>query len=404
MTARRLAIVVVGLCASSALRAADPIAEAETAFAAGRYLAGRKILVDALDVLAIPMDQRARITDRLARFYEQTVGSRTRPQRYWQAVTEMPLPTDHPAVVNARRQLERLAENDRLYAEADRIVSDANFLTDDDAELRARIADLRAAARQYPDYPHMARLHHTIGVNSLWLKEYGPAIAAFDEARQIRPAIDLIHPTSAFREMALIEWMHQNVPTIAWSVIAGLVVIWLVAFVALRRWRRLRWRHALVAGMALAGWCAVFFGAVALVKDLEFPKPVEAFVSPIEIHASLGQTGAEPLQSLFWCGLAAVAGSVLFTTVSGGIRRGWLRLGANLAVSLALSGALIALVYLKHYSRDVVFLRTGPGAASYLSATFNFHVKTIEANLPEPGPDEQEAPANPPGGGEEAGP
>ena len=141
------------------------------------------------------------------------------------------------------------------------------------------------------------------------------------------------------------------------------------------------------------GGGAVFFGTVALVKDLEFPEPIEAFATPIEIHTSLGQTGAAPLMSLFWYGLAAVGGCVVFTTVSSAIRRGLWRLGANLAVSLVLSTALMTLAYLAHVSRPAVYLRTGPGAESYLTSTFNFHVKTIEAELPEPGeepPDDTE--------------
>lgn len=406
MTAPRLGIMFALIAALAPPAHADPCAEADRQFAAGHYAAGRQLLADVLDDPQATPAQRARARDALARFYEQLVGSEFQPRLHWQAIVDMGLPADDPAVVNARKQLARLAANDVKYAEPNRIVAEANSMSDDPAEFRARIADLRAAAEQYADYPHMARLYHTIGVNYMWLEEYGPAIGAFDEALAIRPAIDLIHPTGAFCDRAVFEWMHRNVPTMAWSVIAAIAAIWAVAFLALRRWRMLQARHALVAAIALAGWCALFFGAVAVVKELDFPKPVAAFVSPIEVHSSLGDTGAEHLHSLFWYGLAAVAGGVLFTTVSAAIRRGALRLGANLIVSLALSGALMMLAYLDHYSRDVVYLRRGQGPASYLTSTFNFHVKTFKLNPPEPDEESEDHPPAGPtdrhnGGGEE---
>ena len=378
----------VVLVCTAAAAAAGPIEQADKQFDRGDYTEGVQTLTNALDTTVMPAEHRARINDRLARFYEDVVGSEIRPQRCWQASVDGDLPDDHPAVVNARKQLARLAANDKKYAEASQIVEDANFLTDDQDEMRARIVDLHALAEKVPDYPHRARLYHTIGVNCMWLKEYGPAIDAFDRALEIRPAFDLIYPASAFRERAVIEWIHENVPTIAWSLVGALAVIWAIAFVALRRWRKLRWRDAMVASIVLAGWCAVFFGTVAIVKDFEFPQPVEAFSTPIEIHASLAETGAGTLMSLFWYGLAAVAGSVLFTTVSAAIRRGTLRFGVNLLVSLTLSGALMMLAYLAHVSRDAVYLRTGKGAGSYITSTFNFHVRTIPLSEPDDDPDE----------------
>ena len=406
MTAPRPAILAVLLAAAAASAAADPCAEAQRQFADGHYAAGRQTLVDVLDSTDATTDQRARARDALAHFYEQLVGSELQPALHWQAVVDMSLPATHPILANARKQLERLAENEVTYADPNRMVEDANFLSDDPGEFRTRIADLRAAAQQYPDYPHMARLYHTIGVNYMWLEEYGPAIDAFDKALEIRPAIDLIHPTSAFRDTAAFEWMHLNVPAVAWSVIAAIAAIWAAAFLALRRWRTLQPRHALVAAIVLAGWCALFFGTVAVARHFDFPQPAESFVTPIEIHSSLGETGAEHLGGLFWYGLAAVAGSALFTTVSAAIRRGPLRLGANLIVSLALSGALTMLAYLENYSRNVVYLHRGDDPASYLTSTFNFHVKTIEINQPEPPPesdeDRQEDPRDEPAGGQDA--
>lgn len=395
MTAARFGILLILLSASPAL-AADPVVQADAQFDAGDYAAGRKTLVDALDTLPLTLEQRARINDRLARFYEELVGSELQPRRHWQTIVEMPLPPDHPAIVNAREQLARLAADEQKYAEPHQAVRYANYPPDHSnrtptelrarrEEVHARIADLHAIAEQYPDYPHMAHLYHTIGVNHMWLKEYAPAIDVFDKALELRPAIDLMHPTGTFRNKAILEWVHENVPIIAWTVIALLADLFAIAFVFLRRWRRLRWSNALVAAIVLAGWCVLFFGVVAIVKDREFPVPAEAFAEPIEIHVSLGQTGGEHLMPLFWYGLAAVGGSVLFTTVSSAIRNGLLRLGANLAVSLVLSAALTVLVYLGHFSREPVLHRTGNGAESYLKSTFNFHVKTIPVNSPESG-------------------
>jgi len=397
MTTVRLGILAVLLSGSFAL-GADPCAQADAQFDAGDYAGGRKTLVDAIDTLPLTLDQRARVNDRLARFYEDLVGSELQPKRHWQTIVEIPLAPDHAAIVNARKQLARLAASEAEYAEPHEAVRYANYPPDSDdrtpdelrarrEEVHARIADLHAMADQYPDYPYMAHLYHTIGVNHLWIKEYAPAIDAFDKALELRPAIDLIHPTGTFRAAAILEWIHENVPAIAWSVIALVAAIWVVAFVTLRRWRKLKYAHLLVAATVMAGWCALFFGTVAIVKDREFPVPSEAFVEPIEIHVSLGQTGAEHLMTLFWYGLAAVGGSVLFTTVSSAIRNAWLRLGTNLAVSLVLSAALMVLAYLGHFSREPVFHRSGHGAGSYLKSTFNFHLKTIEADLPEP--DEQ---------------
>ena len=393
MTALRLGISVV-LCWTVAATGDEPIEQANRQFDQGNYTEGCRTLTNALDTMPLTVEQRARIRDSLARFYEDVVGSEFRPRLHWQAVVDADLRRDHPLVVDARKQLVRLAANDEKYAEPDEVVADANFLTDDRDEIRARIADLKAVAEKYPDYPHMARLYHTVGVNHMWLKEYGPAIDAFDQALEIRPAIDLIHPTSAFRATAVREWMHENVPTIAWSVVIGIGGLWAIAFVALRRWRKLRGRDALIASIVLAGWCAVFFGTVAIVKDFEFPQPVEAFATPIEIHTSLGQTGAETLISLFWYGLAAVVGSVLFTTVSGAIRRGTIRFAVNLLVSLALSGAMMTLAYLAHVSRDAVYLRSGHGAKSYLTSTFNFHVRTIPLSQPDDESDQAGGPGD----------
>jgi len=397
MPTARCCISLVLLSASLAA-AADPCDQADAQFADANYAAGRKTLVDALDTLDLTLDQRARINDRLARFYEELVGSELQPKRHWQTLADMPLPPDHSAIVNARTQLARLTANEAKYAEPHQAVRYANYppenadRTPDELrkrteEIHARIADLHAIALENPNYPHMAHLYHTIGVNHMWIKEYSPAIEAFDKAIELRPAIDLIHPTGTYRTTAMLEWIHENVPAAAYAVIALIALITTAAFVALRRWRKLRWAHALVAAIVLAGWCAVFFSAVAIVKDLEFPVPAEAFAEPIEIHVALGQTGGEHLMPLFWYGLAAVAGSVLFTAVSSAIRNGVLRLAANLTVSLVLSAALITLAYLGHYSRQPVFHRTGNGAESYLKSTLNFHLKTIEAELPEPGED-----------------
>lgn len=407
MTARRIGLVTVLLGALVAPAGADAQGRARQQFDDGDYAGGRKTLLDALDAPDLALVERARIRDALARFYEEVVGSEIQPKRHWQAVAEMPLAADHPLAVGAREQLARLAANEKTYAAPHQAVRYANYPpTDLDPtggdrqqarrdELLARIADLRAAAEQYPDYPHMAHLHHTIGLNYMWLKAYRPAATAFARALELRPAIDLIHPTSTHRSTCILEWIHQTVPAIAWWVIGAIAAAWAGAFVALRRWRKLTWTHAWVAALLLAGWCAVFFGTIALVKDLEFPEPTEAFATPIEIHTAPGQTGDEPLMSLFWYGLAAVGGCVAFTTVSSAIRRGLWRLGANLAVSLVLSTALMTLAYLEHVSRPAVYLRTAPGAAATLTSTFNFHVKTIEAELPEPGeesPDDAEEP------------
>jgi len=382
-----LGILLVTLCVSSAIGQGNPsphaAARADAAFALGDYIGGRRVLTEALDAAELTSVEEAEIHEKLARFYEDTVGSLHLATLSWKAVLETDLAEDHPSKSNARKQLARLASYEQQYAEANQILDDARFLCDDTEELQARIADLESVIVRYPDYPQMAKVHHYRGVNLMWLKEYGAAVGAFRRALQLRPGLGLVQPSGHYLKISRFEWLNQFCPRLAWGVLALLALTAVVPAVRYRRWRRLRWIHAAGAALVLSAWCVAFFVLVATVGRCELPKPTNSYIEPIEIHSLPGQSGSKNLMPLFLYGLAATGGSYVFCLGTAGIRHGHWRIAANTVASLAISLSAMTLYYVGHCSRDALLLRDGDGVGGYVRSTLNFHVKDIPVDLPE---------------------
>ena len=91
-----MVLLLFCVCAPAWLHA-DSLSRAEVFFEQGRLADGRSLLLEALQTSAdADPETRARIMNRLARFYENLVGSPEDALRYARQVRGLPLGKDHP--------------------------------------------------------------------------------------------------------------------------------------------------------------------------------------------------------------------------------------------------------------------------------------------------------------------
>ena len=110
-TATGLALVLLAGTASHGYEAV--LDEAGAQFADGKYHDGRWILVEAARDETLPATARARIMNRLARYYEEDAGDFREAERVSRMVGRLSLPAGDPEAEEARSRLARL----RTYAE-----------------------------------------------------------------------------------------------------------------------------------------------------------------------------------------------------------------------------------------------------------------------------------------------
>ncbi len=359
------------------LVAAVPLQEARRHWAAGEFDAGRRVLRAAGRDGSVSPAARADALAALAAFDEEIVGSHRMARRDWKDILRLDLPDGHPLAARAVREIARIDGYDETWAAEDAIVDGSRSLTEDPAEIRARIADLRALLERSPGYPRRAVAHHLVGVNCMWLEDWGGAVAAFDKAIALRPAIGLVHPAPHYRRKANRAWIEEVVPPAATAAVTVLSVLAVVFFLRSRAWRRIGKRQLLVVSAVMALWLIAVLG----VSWCGYGGPPGAmdydFVTPVEVHTGPFMEGGSAILPLLWCGLAGIAAVFLFALGTAGIRQRVCRLALNLLFAALMCGSLTVLWYMEQFF-DASY-RYGEG----LSATYVFHVRDITMPIPE---------------------
>jgi len=356
----------------------EPVKKAQGLWAEEKYNDGRQVLIAASEDASLHPATRAAVLASLAEFDEDSVGSHSMAEKSYKKILALGLEEDSPSVVQAKKQITRIGGYRSAFAKQDAILDNARSLTEDREEILARIADLGKIVDETPDYPRMAKVHHFIGVNAMWINRWADAVEAFDTAIALRPAIGLIHPSPQYRKTARKQWLLAVVPLSAWTATGVLGVICIASFMLGRGWRRVGRRRLVILVIIAAAWVGSVGIACLFVPETPDHKIESNFTPPVEIHRGLFMEGAENLLPLVWFGLLGIVGTFLFALGTAAIRRMFLRIIANLLFAVLLLGNLTTIYYMKHCFD--ASLKSGDG----VSSSIIFHVKDITAPIPEP--------------------
>ncbi len=348
---------------------------AEDRIAKGQFVAGEVILINALAEKGASVEQRARLTAALARFYEERVGNLDEALKANIEILNLGLPEDHPAKVAARKRAERLRSWARRYAEEDALLEMAGIATTDSEELEARVVDLRALIARRPDYPRLARAHYHLGDNLLSLKRYGEAYQAFSKARELRPGLSRDLPVEYNRREAYNDWMRDKVSMAVRGLLGLLLASAALLFYLSRPWRRLGLRHVLVLAAVLLCWWGLF--ALASRWSGRWVAPSQEDPSAF-LYSAPGSPGSGPLDTLFLYGLVGVLGSFILAVGTSRFRLRWTSALVTASGSLLLCGCLMTVFYLRYVDREGWFERREKGRLPYSRGAAYFDVPEIE--------------------------
>jgi len=372
VTALLAALAVCGFAGEGALHAER---QAEDCFARGQFVTGELVLINALGKKGLSVEQRARLTAVLARFYQEHVGKLDEALEANVEILKFGLPEDHPAKAAARKRAAKLRSWASTYAEENTLLAKAGIATIDREELEARVVDLRALIARRPDYPRLARAHYYLGDNLLSLERYGEAHQAFSRARELRPGLSCDLPVEYNRRDAYQGWVRVRISRAVRVLIALLLASAVLLFYTSRPWRWLGLRHLLVLAAVLLCWWGLF--AFASRWTGRWVAPSQEDPSAF-LYSAPGSPGSEPLDTLFLYGLVGVLGSFTLAVGLSRFRLRWTSALVTASGSLLLCGCLVAVFCLRYVDREGWFERREKGRLPYSRGAAYFGVQEIE--------------------------
>lgn len=320
--------------------AQEAVATARRHFEAEAYGEGLQELNEASRRLRRDHRAYAQILVALARFYEEYAADYRRVRSYVREIRKLPLPADHPAVVQAKQIVLRLDAVEAEYGAAEALLRKVAVSQYDEEAQRRRVAELRGLIEQYPDYPRLAVAYHYLGENRLKLERYRKAYFAFDEALELKPGIGYSLPTETRKERAFELWVRRDLAIASWAVSGAVLLLAALSFFASRPWRWLRVRHGQVLLLVVVLWWLSFRIAVASLGDSLAREPGQ-FPGPVYWYSQLGTPLSEVLDTLWVYGLAGLLGAYTLALVASRRRPRFTWAFASAAIALVLFAALM---------------------------------------------------------------
>ncbi len=359
----------------------DPVADAEHLFQNGAYREGLAVLTTAHGDPTLTPEQHAVVLQALGRFYENLVGNHAMALNFYQKLLTLNLPTDHPGQQLARQEERRLRNEEQIYVEQDRALREFQSALDtlEASELIERIAQLQALMDEYPDYYKLPEVLYTLGMTYLAQKNFRQAIASFQNALALKPALDIYYlAVTPQIQIAYTQWKRTLAQRFAWGTLAILGVVSAALFYAARPWRWLRWRHLSVGIGLAAGWWGLFtLTALWLSRNFQVPgHALEALRTklPSLVRAVSGSPGSDILRTLFLYSLVGLGGTFIFAIGLSRLKWRWIACGLNAIVGFLFVTASLTVFYLRYCDDHGEFIPTADqGVVRYLNGAVYLH-------------------------------
>ena len=360
----------------------------------GRYGQGLEILKRLSKDKGLLWQERAAVMMALAEFHEERAGDYRRSKTWLRKIVADPESKNGPLGAKAKQKLERLRLLEEEYADTRafflqaraRALQPGDDL--DDKQKRRFLQDmkgLREILDRHPDFYLNHEIRYLLGL--LYLKMDRPfrADRQFARASASKPALFLYLPVRRLQQNAREQWVRNLGRKTALVVSAVLMAALSVAFVAGRPWKWVRFRHLIVGFLAALLWTGVFWGAMAFIgqrrgledivnRDRFYPPPTYA-------ESRWGSPGSEVAGALFAHGTAALAGTWLFSTMAGRMKKRRLAFVLNATFAVLAAASILTLFYFQHCDFKSRYYAGNDAHAPWLSGYLAFRLSEPEPYL-----------------------
>ncbi|MCK4753574.1 MAG: hypothetical protein KAS75_09005 [Planctomycetes bacterium] len=363
----------------------DPASEAQALIDMAQYGQARDILNKAVGNESLTDLQRAQAMKTLAQFYAKFVGDTKSALRFYGRILKTNLPADNPAKAFAQAEILRFKNLTVKYAPQDEILKKLRVFSSrkqNVEDTKEQITQLLSLVDNYPQYYRLSEVHYYIGSGYTAIKEHGKATKFFNQAQQLKPAVNFFLPVMGKARQAKGKWIRSITNKVSWGTIGVLLIVTAGAFYASRPWQWLQAKHITVGIIVLLLWTVIFCLAyVALTRGFQTSDKIALQVGaeiPTFMGAKLTSPGSRIAGHLFRYTLLMVVGVFIFAIATSRLKCKYSASILNAIFGLLLCAALLTVFYMRFCDNKGVLNSQAKGLSYYPKASIYFRQYDLE--------------------------